>query len=65
MVLPLARAAAVSTGLRIRSRQPKASHGICARGARACVGRVRIRVRVRVRVGVGVRVFGFGCSGSD
>ena len=61
MVLPLARAAAVSTGLRIRSRQPKASHGICARGSRACVGRVRVRVRVRVWVRVRFRVLGLGC----
>ena len=57
VVLPLARAAAVSTGLSVRSRQPKASHGICARGARACVGSVRVRVRVRVRV-LGL---GLGC----
>jgi len=57
VVLPLGKAAAVSTGLRVR-RQVKLMRA-CVNLAQKVIGgyRVRIRIRVRARViGLGVRV---------
>ena len=55
VVLPLARAAAMSTGLRIRCADSKLTTASASLPCCAWV-RVRVRARARVRVRVGVRV---------